>query len=57
MPVRHTPYAGEPVLLTELMSDYKAPSPERMRRLLRAPIQRKLVERYTARLAQGDLFG
>ena len=57
MPVTHTPYAGEPVLLTELMADYKAPAPERMRRLLRAPIHRKLVARYTARLAQGDLFG
>ena len=56
MPVRHIPYAGEPVRVTELMQDYKNPAPERMRRLLKAPIHRELVEKYEARLAQGDLL-
>ena len=32
------------------------PAPERMRRLLRAPIHRKLVAKYEAALAQGDLL-
>lgn len=55
MPIRHIPFAGEPVLTTDLIEDYKAPSPERMRRLLRAPIHRNLVAKYEARLAQGAL--
>jgi MOSC domain-containing protein YiiM len=56
MDVRHIPFAGEQVLVTDLMEDYKAPSPERMRRLLKAPIHRDLVMLYEARLAQGDLL-
>ena len=56
MPVRHIPYAGEPVHVIELMQDYKNPAPERMRRLLKAPIHRELVEKYEAKLAQGDLL-
>jgi MOSC domain-containing protein YiiM len=53
MPVHHIRYAGEPIPLIELMYDYKAPSAERMRRLMQAPIHRDLVARYTARLAAG----
>lgn len=56
LPVRHLPFTGEPVLVIELMEDYKHPAPERMRRLLRAPIHRKLVAKYEAALAQGDLL-
>jgi MOSC domain-containing protein YiiM len=55
MPVRHLPFAGEQVLTTDLIEDYKAPSPERMRWLLKAPIHRDLVAKYQARLAQGSL--
>jgi MOSC domain-containing protein YiiM len=53
MPVRHIRFAGEPIPLVELMYDYKAPSPERMRRLMQAPIHRDLVAKYTERLAGG----
>ena len=38
------------------MSDYKNPSPERMRYLMQAPIHRDLVERYNGLLAQASLF-
>lgn len=55
MPARHIPFTGEQVPITDLIEDYKAPSPERMRRLLRAPIHRNLVAKYEARLAQGTL--
>jgi MOSC domain-containing protein YiiM len=57
MPVRHIPFAGEPVPMIELMHDYKRPAPERMRWLLKAPIHRDLATRYTDMLAQGDLLG
>lgn len=50
MAVRHTPFAGERVPLTALMTDYKNPAPERMRWLMQAPIHRELVEKYQARL-------
>ena len=56
MPVRHLPFAGEPIPLIELMQDYKRPSAERMRWLLKAPIHRDLVARYGDLLAQGDLL-
>ena len=56
MDVRHTPFAGPKVPLIELMSDYKNPSPERMRYLMQAPIHRDLVERYNGLLAQASLF-
>ena len=56
MAVTHTPFAGERVLVTELMRDYKNPAPDRMRWLLKAPIHRDLVAQYEARLAQGDLL-
>ncbi len=55
MTVRHIPFAGVPVPVTELMTDYKNPSPERMRYLLTAPIHRDLVAKYQAALAQGNL--
>lgn len=55
MPIRHIPFAGEQVLTTDLIEDYKAPSPERMRWLLKAPIHRELRAKYEARLAQGTL--
>ncbi len=56
MTVRHTPFAGEPIPMIELMYDYKRPAPERMRWLLQAPIHRDLVARYTDMLAQGSLL-
>jgi len=56
MPVRFIPYEGPLVPVTELMRDYKNPSPERMRYLLGAPIHRDLVAQYEAALAQGDLL-
>jgi MOSC domain-containing protein YiiM len=55
MPVRHTPFAGEQILTIDLIEDYKAPSPERMRWLLEAPIHRNLRAKYETRLAQGNL--
>lgn len=55
MAVRHVAFSGEQVLITDLIEDTKAPSPERMRWLLKAPIHRNLVAKYEARLAQGDL--
>lgn len=57
MKVRLIPFVGEPVPVTELTRDYKNPSPERMRWLLRAPIHRDLVAQYEDALAQGDLLG
>lgn len=56
MEVGHTPFAGPKVPLIELMSDYKKPSPERMRYLMQAPIHRELATLYEDRLAQGDLL-
>lgn len=56
MAVRHIPFAGEPIPVTELMHDYKKPSADRMRYLLKAPIHRDLVAQYEAALAQGDLL-
>src|SRR6185437_4343373 len=47
MPVRHLPFEGPRVTLTELMRDYKHPAPERMRYLLQATIHRALAARYT----------
>jgi MOSC domain-containing protein YiiM len=55
MAVKHIPFAGEQVLVTDLMEDYKKPASERMRRLLKAPIHRKLVTKYEAALAQTSL--
>ena len=55
MAVEHTPYAGERIPLIALMADYKKPTPERMRWLLKAPIHRDLAAKYEAALAQGDL--
>jgi MOSC domain-containing protein YiiM len=55
MAVKHIPFDGPSVPVTELMSDYKKPSPERMRYLLQAPIHRDLVEKYNAMLAQTEL--
>jgi MOSC domain-containing protein YiiM len=55
MLVRHVPFAGEQVLITDLIEDYKAPSPARMVWLLKAPIHRNLVAKYQARLAQATL--
>ena len=54
--VTHVPFAGTKVPITELTTDYKKPSRDRMRYLLGAPIHRDLVEQYTAALAQGDLL-
>jgi MOSC domain-containing protein YiiM len=56
MPVSHLPFGGPQVPLTELMSDYKNPSPERMRYLMQAPIHRDLVARYETALAQERLL-
>lgn len=56
LPVRHLPFVGEQILVTELMEDYKKPAPDRMRRLLKAPIHRDLRAKYEAALAQGDLL-
>jgi len=56
MMMRHTPFDGPKIAITELMTDYKKPSRERMRYLLQAPIHRDLVEQYTAALGQGDLL-
>ncbi|MDR3474891.1 MAG: MOSC domain-containing protein [Devosia sp.] len=56
MTARRIPFGGEPVPLIELMHDYKRPSPERMRWLLKAPIHRDLVVRYNDLLAQGSLL-
>jgi MOSC domain-containing protein YiiM len=55
MPVRHIPFASEQILTIDLVEDYKAPSPERMRWLLEAPIHRNLRTKYETRLAQGNL--
>ena len=56
MPVRVLPFSGEKIAVTELSHDYKNPSPERMRWLLKAPIHRDLVAQYEAALAQGSLL-
>ena len=50
MDVIRTPFAGEPVPAIELMSDYKNPDPERMRRLMQAPIHRDLAAKYRQKL-------
>jgi len=50
MEVEHTPFAGEAIPAIELMSDYKNPSPERVRWLMQAPIHRDLVAKYTEKL-------
>ena len=50
--VAHIPFAGEPVLITDLMEGTKNPSPERMRRLLKAPIHTDLRTQYERILAQ-----
>ncbi len=55
MDVLYIPFDGPSVPVIELMSDYKKPSPERMRYLLQAPIHRDLVAKYKAMLDQGEL--
>jgi len=50
-PIRHLPFAGEPIPIIEMMNDYKNPAPERMRRFLKAPLHRDLQARYETALA------
>ncbi len=50
--VTHSPFAGEQVPITDLTQDYQNPAPERMRRLLKAPIHTELRAHYEQVLAQ-----
>ena len=50
--VTHTPFAGEQIPVIELTEDYKNPAPDRMRRLLKAPIHKDLRDQYEKTLMQ-----
>ena len=50
--VDYVPFAGEKVPVTDLTSDYKNPSPERMRRFLKVPIHDDMRAQYARTLTQ-----
>jgi MOSC domain-containing protein YiiM len=46
------PFQGEKIPVTELTTDYRKPSPERMRWLLKAPLHTELREKYERALTE-----
>ena len=50
--VTHIPFAGEKVPIIDLIEDTRNPGPDRMRRLLKAPIRTDLRDHYQTTLAQ-----
>lgn len=50
--VIHHRFAGEPIKVIELMTDYKKPNPERMRYLLQAPLHIDMAAQYRQSLVE-----
>ena len=50
--VTHVPFTGEQVPVIDLTQDYQNPAPERMRRLLKAPIHTDMRAHYERALAE-----